>query len=79
MQSVCLGDEAYSTSRHVPDAAAVIPAAQDTSAASALSQHLVGLPLEKEHHQHVQKHERKPHPFQIVPVHPLCAHRRSCK
>ena len=79
MQSVCLGDEAYSTSRHVPDAAAVIPAAQDTSAASALSQHLVGLPLEKEHHQHVQKHERKPHPFQIVPVHPLCALRRSYK
>jgi hypothetical protein len=40
---------------------------------------LVGLHLEKEHHQHVQKHERKPHPVQIVPVHPLCALRSSCK
>ncbi len=64
MQSVCMGDEAYSPSLCIPDAAAVIAsavvaAAQDISAASALSQHLVVLPQKQEH---VQKHECKPHP-----------------
>ena len=69
MQSVCMGDEAYSPSLCIPDAAAVVAAAvvaaavvaaaQDTSAASALSQHLVVLPQKQEH---VQKHECKPHP-----------------